>query len=97
MIGGTRQIVIEDNQRARSKTTGFLQIKVSQKGLGKSTPNLSIKQPSIYLSVANTWKCSKIIVRFFNSVSTCISERVFSHLEGTCSDCKQKKGSHLTL
>ena len=36
------------------------------------------------------------IVRFFNSVSTCISERVFSHLEGVCSDCKQKKGSHLT-
>ena len=28
------------------------------------------------------------IVRFFNSVSTCISERVFSHLEGICSDCK---------
>ena len=37
MIGGTRQIVIEDSQRARSKTTGFLQIKVSQKGLGKSS------------------------------------------------------------
>ena len=38
MIGGARhrQIVVEDNQRARIKTTGFLQIKVSQKGLGKS-------------------------------------------------------------
>ena len=36
MIGDTRQIVVEDNQRARIKTTGFLQIKVSQKGLGKS-------------------------------------------------------------
>ena len=36
MIGGTRQIVVEDNQRGRIKTTGFLQIKVSQKGLGKS-------------------------------------------------------------
>ena len=32
MIGGTRQIVVEDNQRARIKTIGFLQIKVSQKG-----------------------------------------------------------------
>ena len=31
MIGGTRQIVVEDNQRVRIKTTGFLQIKVSQK------------------------------------------------------------------
>ena len=39
MIGGTRQIVVEDNQRARIKTTGFLQIKVSQKGLGKSRLN----------------------------------------------------------
>ena len=28
------------------------------------------------------------IGRFFSSVSTCISERVFSHLEGMCSDCK---------
>ena len=28
------------------------------------------------------------IVRFLNSVSTCISERVISHLEGMCSDCK---------
>ena len=36
MIDGTGQIVVEDNQRARIKTTGFLQIKVSQKGLGKS-------------------------------------------------------------
>ena len=29
-----------------------------------------------------------IIVGFFISVSTCISEWVFSHLEGMCSDCK---------
>ena len=27
-------------------------------------------------------------VGFFISVSTCILERVFSHLEGMCSDCK---------
>ena len=29
-----------------------------------------------------------VIVGFFNSVITCISERVLSHLEGMCSDCK---------
>ena len=28
------------------------------------------------------------IVGFFIFVSTCILERVFSHLEGMCSDCK---------
>ena len=29
-----------------------------------------------------------VIVGFFIFVSTCILERVFSHLEGMCSDCK---------
>ena len=33
-------------------------------------------------------KVFPIIVRFFNSVSTCISRKVFSRLEGMCSDCK---------
>ena len=28
------------------------------------------------------------IVRYLNSVRTCISEWVSSHLEGMCSDCK---------
>ena len=35
----------------------------------------------------------KIIVSLFNSVSSCILERVFCHLEGMCSDCKEKKRS----
>ena len=39
---------------------------------------------------------SIIIVGFFIFVSTCILERVFSHLEGMCSDCKRKNGSRLT-
>ena len=30
----------------------------------------------------------RTIVGFFIFVSTCILERVFSHLEGMCSDCK---------
>ena len=30
----------------------------------------------------------EIIVGFFIFISTCILERVFSHLEGMCSDCK---------
>ena len=50
MIGGTRQIVVEDNQRARIKTTGFLQIKVSQKGLGKSRTHESNNRKVLYFN-----------------------------------------------
>ena len=37
---------------------------------------------------ANIHYVIPVIVGFFIFVSTCILERVFSHLEGMCSDCK---------
>ena len=39
-------------------------------------------------SYHHLFKTHPIIVGFFIFVSTCILERVFSHLEGMCSDCK---------
>ena len=39
-------------------------------------------------AILENLKLFSIIVGFFNSVSTCISEQVFSHLEGMCSDFK---------
>ena len=40
--------------------------------------------------VSKFWTCGivYVIVRFFNSVSTCISEQVFSNLEGMRLDYK---------
>ena len=62
----------------------------------------SIESNSVYLHVCfdtmlkhgienwnlelNIWPI--VIVSLFNSVSSCILERVFSHSEGMCSDCK---------
>ena len=65
-------------------------------GMFTSSPTWRLKMHVLCKVGKNNIIQNITIVRFFNSVSTCITERVFSHLEGMCSDCKQKKGSHLT-